>query len=146
MIDSVENKKNTIYFLYPLPQSFQAQISWHKEKVYLGEKKTWFHLAHSSVCFATFSWSILEWHVSSLTRVMRLRTFFRFGLNLLLRDSDGLSPWNISSRTNSDALDCNSFKRLQPLRIISFRYKATLLSSGSTKPAAWPIWWYMWPP
>ena len=135
-----------MYFLYPLPQSFQAQISWHKEQVYLGEKKTWFHLAHSSVCFATFSWSILEWRVSSLTWVMRLRTFFRLGLSLLLRDSGGLSPWNIFSRTNSDALDYSSFTRLQPLRVISFRYKATISSSGSTRPAAWPIWWFMWPP
>ena len=87
----------------------------------------------------------LEWQVSSLTRVMRLRTFFRLGLNLLLRDSGGLSPWNIFSRTNSDALDCSSFTRLQPLRIISFRYKVTLSSSGSIRPAAWPIWWFMCP-
>ena len=146
MIDSVENKKNTIYFLYPLPQSFQAQISWHKEKVYLGEKKTWLHLAHSSVCFATFSWSVLEWRVSSLTQAMRLRTFFWLGLNLLLGDSGGVFQWNIFSRTNSDSLDCSSLTRLQPLRIISFRYKATLSSSDSTRPVALPIWWFTWPP
>ena len=64
----------------------------------------------------------LEW--------LDLPTFFRLGLKLLLRDSDDLSSWNIFSRTNVDALDCSSFTSLQPLRIISFRYKATLSSSG----------------
>ena len=111
-----------------------------KEQVDLGEKKTWFDLAHSSACFATFSWLIFEWHVSNMIRVMRLSTSFRLGLNLLLRDSGGLSPWNIFSWTNPDALDCISFTRLHQLRIISFRYKATLSWSRSTRPAAWPRW------
>ena len=67
-----------------------------------------------------------------MIRVMRLSASFRLGLNLLLRDSGGLSPLNIFSWTNPDALDCISFTRLHQLRIISFRYKATHSWSCST--------------
>ena len=86
MIDKEGNKKNIVYILYPSPQSFQAQVFWHKEQIYFGEKKTWLHLTHSSICFTAFSWLILEWHISSSTQVMRSRTFLPVELNLLLRD------------------------------------------------------------
>ena len=146
MIDNVGNKK-TLYISYiHCLNHFKHKSPGTKNKQTLVKRRLGSILPIFLFCFATFSWSILEWRVSSLTRVMRLRTFFRLELNLLLRDSGGLSPWNIFSQTNSDALDCSSFTRLQPLRITSFRYKATLSSSGSTRPAAWPIWWFMWPP